>query len=272
MRTPLWIACLLLVALAALLLIEDARLPGTAEAQNASQAPVFDASETGQRVIPENTAAGVSVGGAVTAHDPEGGTVTYSLIRSRTGDATDVFSIDSSTGQISTSAPSTTRPSPSTSSPSTPATRGGRGRNLHMAIRLTDVDEAPTITRTSPTIADSPDATALRRSQTVTNPFVATFAAPDPEGGRVTWSLTGADAGDFTINSAGRLGFAVLPDINNPADSDGDHIYDVNVVATDASNNASTEHPVTVTVFGIQGPRVVTVDESSKFTRPCTGW
>ena len=89
---------------------------------------------------------------------------------------------------------------------------------------------------------------------------MATFTATDPEGGAVGWSLSGDDADDFSVNSAGELSFATVPDINDPTDADEDNIYNVTVNAAAGAGNTS-EHPVEVTIFGIAGPAALTADE-----------
>lgn len=74
---------------------------------------------------------------------------------------------------------------------------------------------------------------------------VGTFTADET----VTWSLSGTDAGAFTI-TGGALVFAQAPDFENPGDSDRNNVYSLNVVATDSVNQATTL-PVTVTVANV---------------------
>ena len=83
-----------------------------------------------------------------------------------------------------------------------------------------------------------------------------TYTATDPEGADIAWSLTGADAGDFTINENGVLSFASPPDYENPADAGSDNVYNVTVVATD-DRGLTDELEVTVTVTDQnEGPEV----------------
>ena len=63
-----------------------------------NQPPRFPASETGTRQVEENKAAGTTVGGPVSAEDPEGAALTYSL----SGTDAARFDINSSSGQILT--------------------------------------------------------------------------------------------------------------------------------------------------------------------------
>jgi len=60
-------------------------------------------------------------------------------------------------------------------------------------------------------------------------------------------SLSGPDDDDFVLQNGINLAFANPPDFENPADSDGDNVYNVTVTATD-SQGLSASADVTVTV------------------------
>ena len=80
---------------------------------------------------------------------------------------------------------------------------------------------------------------------------VAVAAGGDPDGGALTYSLSGTDAGLFTIDAdTGEVRFRASPDFENPADDDGDNVHDVIVTASDgdSSNSNRTDHAVTITV------------------------
>ena len=81
---------------------------------------------------------------------------------------------------------------------------------------------------------------------------VGTYTASDPEStadadacdaDNCTWSLTGADAADFTIGDGtedttyGALMFKEFPNYEKPADSNRDKEYRVTVVLTDKGKN-----------------------------------
>lgn len=74
--------------------------------------------------------------------------------------------------------------------------------------------------------------------------------ATDPDVGAVlTYSLTGTDASDFSINSVGDLSFSFLPDYESPSDSDSNNSY---IVVTWVSDGIySDSQTVTVTVTNI---------------------
>ena len=62
---------------------------------------------------------------------------------------------------------------------------------------------------------------------------VATYMASSPEdNGDVTWSLSGADSGGFSIDG-GALRFLSLPDYESPSDVGTDNTYSVTVAASD---------------------------------------
>ena len=103
---------------------------------------------------------------------------------------------------------------------------------------MTDVNEVPEFTGT-------PDlAITYNENATID---VANYVARDEEGG-VTWSLTGADASDFSIDSGGTVTFVNTPDYETPTGSQDDgtdidgNVYTFTVVATDvlAGHRAAT--------------------------------
>ena len=97
---------------------------------------------------------------------------------------------------------------------------------------------------------------------------MADFNARDEEGETISWSLGGADAGDFNIDgSTGELSFARRPNYEMPAGfpatpgDEPDNTYEIIVKATDASPSPNTrDFDVTVTVTDI--------DETPDITDP----
>ena len=118
---------------------------------------------------------------------------------------------------------------------------------LEATVTVTDVNEAPTITTTSKT------SFTYKENGTAN---LHTFRATDPERGAITWSLSGTDDDDFAISETGVLTFANPPNYESPADSGGDNVYEVTVVARDDAFNSGTLE-VTVTVTDVnEGPEV----------------
>ena len=62
---------------------------------------------------------------------------------------------------------------------------------------------------------------------------VYTFRASDPQRGTITWSVDGADEGDFVIGESGVLTFRNPPNFESPTDQDRNNVYEIKVVATD---------------------------------------
>ena len=67
---------------------------------------------------------------------------------------------------------------------------------------------------------------------------VATYMAAGPDAASATWSLSGADMGDFMISSTGVLTFSAAPNYEAPADANADNTYMVTVEANDGTNTA----------------------------------
>ena len=77
---------------------------------------------------------------------------------------------------------------------------------------------------------------------------VGSYAATDPEGATIVWSLSGDDRDDFSIDSdTGVLSFVGSPDFEAPGDEDGDNEYLVTVEGSDGSETDRLEVRVTVT-------------------------
>ena len=79
--------------------------------------------------------------------------------------------------------------------------------------------------------------------------FTATaVVVGDPDGGALTYSLSGTDAALFTIDEdSGEVRFIMAPDFENPADDDRDNVHDVTVTVSDGDGNR-TDHAVAIRV------------------------
>ena len=121
---------------------------------------------------------------------------------------------------------------------------------LDVAVTVTDQDEGPEISGHQSIFFI--ENLAKERS-------LAFYTATDPEDPSASitrWSLTGTDAGDFTIYESGRLSFRNVPDHERPADSGSDNVYNLSVRASDGRNYGYLE--VTVTVLPVNEPPAVT--------------
>ncbi|MEL7130082.1 MAG: PQQ-dependent sugar dehydrogenase, partial [Pseudomonadota bacterium] len=101
---------------------------------------------------------------------------------------------------------------------------------------------------------------------------VATIDVSDADGDPVTLSLGGADAGVFVVDAAGpALALAEPLDFEQPADADGDNVYEVTITAADPSGaTASAEIIVTVTnvAEALAASTLATAQLSDTFDRP----
>ena len=90
----------------------------------------------------------------------------------------------------------------------------------------------------------TPNTTLLQENTT----FVRDTAASDVDGDAVTYAIAGgADAARFDIDdSTGELSFSTAPDFENPADADGDNIYEVTISASDGDAITTQDHTVTI--------------------------
>ncbi|NML24689.1 DUF4347 domain-containing protein, partial [Zoogloea dura] len=80
--------------------------------------------------------------------------------------------------------------------------------------------------------------------------------------GTVTYSLSGADAGRFDLNtSTGVLSFKSAPDHEQPKDAGTDNVYNVTIRATD--DNGSTDRTVAITVTDANDVNFSSADNAS---------
>ena len=125
--------------------------------------------------------------------------------------------------------------------------QGGVG-TFPVIVTVTNVDETPEITTTAASHT-APSFMEIEYDAATADLTVADYDGRDEEGQTISWSRTGTDGGDFTINgSTGVLSFAQRPNFENSADDGGDNVYNVTVRARDtASNTRELEVVVTVT-------------------------
>ena len=192
----------------------------------------------------ENGAAVVAV---FTATDPEGDPVAWSL-----GGA-DAASFDVAGGTLRFLAP------PDFEMPAdvgadnvydviVEASDSGGGAGHDVAVAVTDVDEAATVTSVSgPFVFDYAESATGA---------VAAFTATDPERARIRWSLGGDDGASFEISDRGVLSFLGPPDFEHPADDGGDNEYLVQVQARAGASDPVGEL-VTVNVANVDEPGVL---------------
>ena len=240
----------------------------------------FDSSMEGDQATPtaeadDGATEGDNVGDPVEANDANNDRLTYSLEADGTPADADLFQIDRMTGQVTVGLGQKVNPT-SDSASEVPAL--GKDDSFTVTIKATDpsglvamvvmtitvgeVDEAPVFT-------DGEASHSYKENTTAnTDTDLYTFAAYDPEGEDVTYSLSGADDGKFAINN-GVLTFdaQALPDFEARGSADGDNVYEVTVKAasTDSaadSTEKSTTVDVTVEVTNVDEPGTVSLSAS----------
>ncbi|MYJ01563.1 MAG: hypothetical protein F4102_04625, partial [Chloroflexi bacterium] len=235
----------------------------------ANNAPSFNAGLPTSISVAENTASGVNIGSPFTATDPDtGDTLTYWL----PGTDASSFSIVSTNGQIQTSAGLNFEGKSSysvivnvrDSKDATGNTDTASDDTHSLTISVSNVNEPPAIGAVL--------LSGERREGTPTSEILATYNASDPDSDQLIWSLSGPDAGDFTIGSGnGELRFANVPDFESPADQDGNNVYNVTVQVRDGKNSeggsdSAIDDTVAVTI------EVVNVNEAPDITTTGTNF
>ena len=94
----------------------------------------------------------------------------------------------------------------------TAADPNGLSDTIDVTIMVTDVDEAPKIIVGGLVVRGTSD---INYAENGTG-MVATYSAAGPNAADATWSLSGADAGDLSISSAGVLTFMASPNYESP--------------------------------------------------------
>ena len=125
---------------------------------------------------------------------------------------------------------------------------------------------------TPPPASNSPPSfTSAQTASIVENTTSAYQAtASDPDGDALTFSIDGgADAGVFSITSAGALRFNTAPNYSAPTDADRNNVYNVQLRVSDGRASATLTVNITVTnsADGISVVRVAPVGSTS-FSRP----
>ena len=220
---------------------------------------------TTSRDVAENSRAGTNVGAPVTATDKgEDGSpeiLTYTLSGA---DATS-YTINSATGQISVAADVTLdheTNEPNTDTVTVRATDPtDRYSEVEVTIRITDVDENPTV---SGTATHDLNENSHEASPTLT--LGSAYTVSDPEDGTdaadFTWSVSGRDSARFAISAGGQLSFREAPNYERPWRSGGSlpqrNDYELTVEATDTGGNTGTMN-VSVVVRNVQEDGSITL-------------
>ena len=207
-----------------------------------NEAPTITSTETGFTVS-ENTTSSIHT---VTATDPENTTLNYSL----SGTDADDFNISTSGALSFASAPDFEAPTDADTdnvySVTLEVSDGTNTDTQDLTIMVTGVDEAPTITNAATSVLFTENATGT----------VFDASATDPENATLNYSLSGADADDLSIDSAGLITFNSSPDYDIPVDANGDNNYELTIEVGDGANTST--QAVTITVENVNEAPTIT--------------
>ena len=218
---------------------------------------------TGSASIAENTSTTTTIYTA-SATDPENDNLTYAL----SGTDANYFNIGSSSGALSfVNNPDYEAPTDADTNNAYQITLEVSDSNANTAsqelvITVTDVNEAPTIT--SATSASVPENTTITTT-------IYTASATDPENDNLTYSLSGTDADDFTINpNSGAISFANTPDHETPSDDNKDNVYQVTLEVSDGNGNSASQ-ALTISVTEVNETPTITSKTSANTLENTSG-
>ena len=186
-----------------------------------NSAPVLTDGDSTTRSVAEDTASGVDIGSAVSATDADNDTLTYTL----SGTDAASFSIDSTTGQLQTSA-TLDYETKSSYSVTITVSDGSLTDTITVTINVTEVTVigAPVFTEGGSTTRSVAEDTA---SGGVVGSAVS---ATDADNDTLTYTLSGTDAASFSIDSTtGQL--STLAALNYETQS----VYTVTITVSDGS-------------------------------------
>ena len=224
-----------------------------------------------ERSVPENYAAEDTYGvppvtypdiGAPVAAEvdntlaPDGTATADTLTYSLGGTDAASFDIDRSSGQLQAKA-ALDREDKATYMVTVTATDpGGLSATINVTITVTNVDEPPVILLGGIAISGPISVDYAENGMDA----VATYTATGPDAAMAMWSLSGDDAGLFSIGSGGELSFTSSPDYEMPGDADGDNAYSVTVEVTDGTYMNTRD--VTVTVVDADDPGTLELSDT----------
>ena len=197
--------------------------------------PVFIAGASVSRSVAENTGAGVDIGTPVAATDVDGDTLTYTL----GGTDAAAFSIASTSGQLRTSAALDYETKTSYSVTVTVSDGNGGTDSINVLISVTDVDEAPS--NRAPVFSEGSRTSRSVLENTGSGVDIGSaVSATDADGDPLSYSLGGADASAFSIDSStGQLS------TNSSLDYETQNSYSVFVNVSDSQGSSAS---ITVTI------------------------
>ncbi len=214
--------------------------------------PVFTDGTSTTRSVAENTGSGVNIGSAVSATDADNDALTYTL----GGTDANAFSINSTNGQLRTSA-ALDYENKNSYSITVSVSDGNRGTDsINVTINVTDVNE-----NHAPVFSEGASATRTVAENTSSGVDIgSTVSATDADNDALTYTLGGTDANAFSINSTnGQLRTSATLDYENK------NSYSITVSVSDG-NGGTDSINVTINVTDVVEQVIETVSEQETTT------
>ncbi len=210
-----------------------ATVPVTITVTNVDEAPAFAAASYAFSVA-EDAAVGAAVG-ALTATDPEGGTLTYALTA---GNDAGAFALNTGSGALTVAKTLDRETTSSYSLTLTARDAAGGTATASVSISVTTAGTPPVFGAASYAFSVADRVTIGTR--------IGTVAATDPEGGTVVYDITaGDDASHWAVDAL--AGYVVVAAQLNHATTSS---YSLTITASTGRDRPSATTTVTVTVTG----------------------
>ncbi len=218
-----------------------------------NRAPVFTDGDSTTRSVAENTGSGVNIGSAVGATDADNDELTYTL----GGTNASLFSINSTKGQLRTSAALDYESKTSYTVTITVSDGNGGEDDIMVTINVTDVDE-----NRAPVFTDGDSTTRSIAENTGSGVNIGSaVGATDADNDDLTYTLGGTNASSFTINSTnGQLRTSAALDYESKTS------YTVTITVSDG-NGGEDEIKVTINVTDVDENRAPVFTDGSSTTR-----
>ena len=217
---------------------------------NVNEAPSFPAA-TLALSVDENNAA---VFYTADASDPENDSLTFSISGADQSD----FEIDSYDGELQFDhqpdyeAPRNTN---NTYYVSVSASDGEYSASVDLTVTVVDVNEAPEYAQGASQSLQADENSAAA---------IGVDVATDPEQDSLVHSISGDDAGAFSINSvSGNLTYLAPLDYEQPQDFDGDNSYEFSVSASDGQYTTSLDVTLQITDIDDASPQFTSVSSQT---------
>ena len=234
--------------------LSDGRLDVASVTVEASSPPVFSDDTSTTRSIAENTAPGIDIGSPISATDPDGDTLTYSL----SGTDAASFDIVSTSGQLQTKA-ALDYETKNTYTVTVTVSDGTLTDSITVTINVTDIDEA--IPNRAPVFTEGSSTTRSVAENTGSGVNIGSaVSATDADGDILTYTLSGTDAASFSIvSTSGQLQTSAALDYETK------NTYQVSVTVSDGSLTDTISVTITVTqVIGNVAPVFTEGDSTTR--------